>query len=432
MRLNFRRLEKSLLLRVEDRLRDLLPDAQVKSTKNTIVITWDTFQGEVTVTALTTACLAEERSNWGAIAGEFCNLVAARVQSWFGGALSDTSELQSVFPAVEAADPIEDALLREAAPTDELRIASQDWLDGLRIEFDYRGASGQRRLLLRDVTGLQVDIAHLAAAANKNLAEAADTVEIVAVSTTGAGANIYCAEVDGIAPGLLTGVQGHTRLFATYEASGTAPRRILACAPRSNLLYFCDIANKSAASEMVSLSWRAFEADSTESVPLSPRLFTLSAPGEIGYLDVGLTKDRVPDWDVQTIGSVNLAIPPGWRVDEQDGQHVLWTSGDGPRVRVRLVPSGGGSPKKAHELAERVRSRHGVSAPIGHGFFNGLPWAWVDTGVHSECATASMFVVLSSGLAVLQTEVPTTSEQGDQSSLQRAIATIHQAPQPGS
>jgi hypothetical protein len=423
--MNYRRLEKSLLLRVEERLGQLLPEAKVHSTRTSIRIKWDEFEGGVDVKALTNACLNEERQNWGAIAGGFCNLVAARVHAWFSAPLEASNALEHVFPAIEAVDPGEDAIIREAAPDPELLIIEVDWLDGLRIEYDYRGPAGSRRLLQRDLRTLGLTSDELAARADQNLAKAAESVPLLPVGTSGSANHILCAEVDGTGPGLLTGRGGHAALFDALAKTGRTAERLLACAPRSDLIYFCDSADKAAASEMVALAWRAFEAEDSQSVPLSPRLFSVIESGDIRYIDVGLTPERVPDWTVESIGPVAFAVPPGWRIDLQDNRYVLWTSSTGPRVRVRMVPSGGGSPKAAQELAERVRNRHGIPVHIGHGFFNGLPWAWVDTGVHSECATASMFVVVDAGLVILQTEVPSDSTAAEQAALQRAIATIH-------
>ena len=423
--MNYRRLEKSLLLRVEERLRELLPEAKVRAGRTSIRIALESFEGEIQVKALTSACLKEDRKNWGAIAGGFCNLVAARVQSWFGPALRGKDALSRIFPAIEATDPTEDSILREAAPRAGLMVVEMAWLEGLRIEYDYRGGEGNRRLLLRDLESLGLTAYELAKIADENLAAAAESVAMQPVGPAGVDSRIYCAEVDGTAPGLLTGRAGHAALFEALQRDGLTPGRILACAPRSNLLYFCDSGDKSAASSMVALAWRAFEADHSQSVPLSPRLFAITAPGDIRYIDVGLKPERVADWTVESIGEVSFAVPPGWRFDLQDERYVLWTSSQGPRVRVRMVPSGGGSPKAAHELAERVRSRHRLNVHIGHGFFNGLPWAWVDTGMHSGCATASMFVVVGTGLAILQTEVPSESSPEEQVALQKAIATIH-------
>lgn len=420
--MTFRKLEKSLLLRVEERVRELLPEAHVRSTRHTVTIKWQDLKGEVPVRALTTLCLGEERSNWGAIAGGYCNLIESRTRAWFGPALSDDSQLERVFPAVMTTSE-DDALIYEAAPVESLQVASVPWLDGLRIEFDYRGDGAYRRLFRRDLEALGLTAEDVLERANANMAAMIDHIPLSPVGPTEPHQRIFVARSEGMAPALLCSEAGHQVLLDTLAAVEQTGK-VLACAPRSGLLYFCNMRDKAAASRMVALAWQQHGEDDDSSVPLSPRLFTIASVGKAKYLDFGLKPDRVASWNIHPLGLVRLCVPEDWWVSEQDGRHVIWRTDDGPRLRVRLVESGAGSALAGHELAERVRARHNSTSDIGHGFFNGLPWAWVDTGFHGGFATASMFVVCPEGMAIVQTEIPEGAASSDQLTLQKIIATV--------
>ncbi len=71
-----------------------------------------------------------------------------------------------------------------------------------------------------------------------------------------------------------------------------------------------------------------------------------------------------------------------------------------------------------------MRAQHQSETEVGYGFFNGLPWLWVDTGKKDTYSTSSMFVVLPDGLVLFQSEITEGADQVDTVTLQKIIATV--------
>ncbi len=181
---------------------------------------------------------------------------------------------------------------------------------------------------------------------------------------------------------------------------------------------------------MVGVGWEDFAADVPEGVPLTERLFAVGEPGDIRYLDVGLASDRVAEWQEHRVGPLTLRTPPEWWVTAQDDRWVIWPGPGGPRVRIRFANEGPFSAHKTHILAEKLRIRMDSDMPVGHGFFNGLPWSWVDTGFREDHATASMFIGLAESLAIVQTEIPDAAEPSMAVVVQKIIATVQRVTEP--
>lgn len=436
MSMTVRRLEKSLLLKVEQRLAELLPDAEVRATRRSIRIRWKLLDCEIAVRALAEACIREDRGAWGAIAGGFCNLVAARVRAYFGRPISLKSELAAVLPILMADDPVEDALLQAAAPTPGLELTQFPWLDGFRLEFDYRGDGAQRRVFRRDLDSLGMTLEDVCGTALENLDMRSGELQFERFGE-GEGEHVVLRCIrDGVAPALLAAEFGQRALLAALGAAGASASRALAMAPRSDRVYVCSMKSKAAMSRLCAYGWGDFETDNHDTLPLSPRLFTVTDEPQVRFLDHGAPIERYPEWRVTDLGPVRFAIPAGWHVSLQGDRWVIWTSNDGPRVRVRDLETKGGSPVAGFELADRVRQkqragrleRNEADVELGHGYFNGLAWTSVDTGAHDGIATASLFVVLPSTLVVLQTEVPAGAPPAEQIAMQRIISTIHAVP----
>lgn len=424
------KLTRSMHKRVVDRLRELLPDAEISpSEEDEIHIRLRELDGTVRISAMVAACHREDRSNWGPIAGSFCNLVVSRVNANFEPPLMDDDALSRVFPVVQPAMDAEDRLIREATPLPDLLVANKPWLDGLRVEFDYAGDSVRRRLFDRDLMLLGVQIEDVETKALANMRGVIGQLKIQPIANSKLRGRVLVIHGEGYAPAMLRSADGHAAMFAALEDHGqSGVTKILACAPLSDQVTFCNIRDKHAASVMVRRAWALFESDTTESVPLSSRLFTVAKDGEARYLDVGLGGDRMGDWALNDLGPCTLRAPDDWQVTEQAGRWVVWPGVEGPRVRVTIAASGNGSPQAATQLAERVRQKHAIEVDVGYGFFNGLPWAWVDTGFHDGFQTASMFVVLPGHLAILQTEIPEDAAQNHAVTLQKIIATISANP----
>ena len=124
------------------------------------------------------------------------------------------------------------------------------------------------------------------------------------------------------------------------------------------------------------------------------------------------------------MGDALIRHPASWSSLDQEGKWLFWPGGDGARVRVNCVEKSVGSAASAVNLAQRLWGKHGPETEIGYGFFNGLPWACVDTGVHQGHTTASIFIVLPSGIAILQTETPEGTSPEDAAVLQKVVATF--------
>ena len=419
------KLKRSLTLRVVQRLGELLPDATLEPHTDYIRIVRGKLDGRIGVTAMSEACHTEDRSNWGAIAGGYCNLVAARVQAWETPPLATDGALNRVLPIVQRIDESADRLIDEATPTDGMKVARRPWLDGLRLEFDYAGDDISHRVFVRDVEALGATLDSLAERAADNVDRILQQLPIMPVTDSGLERRVLTVAAEGAAPAMLTTPKAHrTLLDAVSRANRSEISRILACAPRSGRLYCCSIKDKAATAAMVGRAWADFDHPEGEGVPLSPRLFMIDDEHGVRYLDVGIGPDRAADWTVHRMDYATIRTPDGWWVKKQEDKWVAWAEGDGPRIRIRFVTAGPKTPSAARQLAERVRAKHQTSAELGHGFFNGLPWAWVDTGQHDGHSTASMFVVIPEGLVVVQTEVPEGAGKSEAVALQKIIATI--------
>lgn len=427
------KLKRSLLPRVRERLEELLPAATIAVVGERIRIETDDFDGSIGLDALAASCHTEDRKSWGQIAGSFCNLVVSKVRASEAPPLVG-DVLTGLLPALVPSTPREDALIREATPDDGLTAASEPWLPGIRIELLYEQPEGRRRVLLRDVAALGLTTQALVKRATENLQLRLPAVKVVALADDPVGRRIFTFRAEAVAPTLLLSPEAHRRMYAVVTRFAEGPvKKILALAPRSDTLFFCDLKDKAATSRMAGAGWADNDADADEGIPLTPRLFTVGEGGEVKYLDVGIGADRVADWKRHVLGPVALRAPPDWRAVGSDGKWIV-SPPSGPRVRVRLVnestaTSPGAPPAPctaytAHALAERLKARVGSVVDTGHGFFNGLPWAWVDTGFHDGHATASMFVASPKGIVVLQTEVPEHAEPAQGVTLQKVVATI--------
>jgi len=436
MTMTLQKLEKSLILRVEQRLAELLPDAEVRATRRSIRIKWNDLDCEVTVRALADACISEDRGTWGAIAGGFCNMVASRVHAHFGRHLATNRELARVVPVLVADNPIEDALIAAAAPTPALDIASFPWLDGFRLEFEYRCEGDARRVFRRDLETLRTGVDGLCVAALDNVAEAVSSLKFSNIGESEGDGALLCLSDEPMAPALLASDAGQKAILDALHSYGVTGNRVLAAAPRNDRIYACSMKSKAAMSRLAAAAWADFETEDDSSYPLSARLFTVSDRPEVKFLDHGVPFGRFPEWRQTLVGPVQFAIPESWQVSLQGDRWVIWTSAGGPRVRVRQVEGHGGSPLAGYELADRVRQKQHQTRvdrgepdiELGHGFFNGLPWTSVDTATHDGIATASLVVVLQGGIVVLQTEIPNGAPASEQVTLQKIISTLRPSP----
>ncbi len=421
---DLKKLKRSLPRLIRRRLEELLPDATIEPEDrwgSVLRIRQGDLEGTIRVDAVAEACHRVDRSSWGPIAGSFCNLVVSRVEAHSAPPLEGHAALDRIFPAVQPDDAEEDRLVREATPTDDLLPVGLPWLEGIRIEFDYVDPTAGRRLFARDLKTLGIDVDGLLERALRNMEREVPGIELKSWS---AAPGVYIARGEGIAPAMLRAPAGHRSMLTRVRKQAPEADRILAAAPRSDRLLFCSLSDRSLASARVAEAWRLHEADDETGVPLTPRLFVVSRPGDVRFLDVGLGPDRLGDWTPHRFGPAVFRAPPAWRVGRQGDQWVLWPGGDGPRIRIRTATAGAGSPYAASQLAQRVRARHGMETEVGYGYFNGHPWAWVDTGIHQGFATASMFVVFPECTVVLQTEVPENLDPQDAATVQKIIASV--------
>ena len=420
--MDLRKLKRSLLLKVVARLKELHPEASVTAEGEELIrLDLGDRSGEVRIAAMAEACHAEDRSNWGAIAGGFTNLVASRINAWYATPLAGAASLEQLLPAICGIDPRADRLIAEGTPTEELAVVGVPWLDGLRVELDCGDAG---RVLARDLASLGVTLDEAVARGLENMDRMVPQIGMARLSDSGVASRVCAVRKEGLAPAMLYSEAGRAKLLqAVSQASRDRSAKVLACAPRSGSVYCCNLKDKAATAHMVGRAWAEFDGAKGDGIPLSPRLFTYAEPSTVRFLDVGIGYDRVAEWRAHDLGQATFRTPDDWWVKKQDEKWILWAGADGPRIRLRFVTAGGGSPSAARQLAERVRQKHASAAEIGHGFFNGLPWAWVDTGFHEGFATASMFVVLPKSLLVIQTEIP--AEAGAQAvEMQKIIATV--------
>ena len=425
MSYDLEKLRRSLHQRVKERLRELLPEAEIHTLdSSTLTLKHGEIDGLVTLDAMVEECHHESRDAWGPIAGEFCQLVASRVELAATPALSDPAELDRLVPSVLPIFPETDRMVAEGTPDDGLLVAWRPWMDGIRVEFDYRGEDMGRRLFVRDVLAMGVTMGEVEEKAKANMARLVPVLNVTRLGTSGVDSQIFVVKAEGNGPAMLWADSGHKAMFMTLSKARQATNKVLATAPRSDLLLFCSMKNKAAASHMVSYAWEIFESDDADGVPFSPRLFSIAGPGNLNFVDVGLSADKLAEWTVTDMGAAVIRHPTSWSSLDQEGKWLIWPGGDGARVRVTFVDKGAGSVASAVQLAQRVREKHESEAETGYGFFNGLPWAWVDTGIHQGHATASMFIVLPAGMAILQTEVPDGTSPEDAAVLQKVVATF--------
>ena len=423
------KLKRSLLVRVEERLRELLPDAEVKARADRLAIRLRGLSGEISVDALATVCHGEDRAVWGVIAGNFCNLVVSRVQAHFRSSLSDPAILDEVFPLLLPESQMEDRLVREATPLSDLNVACEEWLPGIRVEFGYADPNtGEgRRVFERDLARLGTHGSVMLERAAKNLKGILPLLPIEPVTSEERHTWVMSVRREGVGPSVLLSSAGHQSMMQALQQAGLKePGKLVACAPRSNLLLFTSVKDRAAASRMVAHAWAEYDADAPDSVPLSPRLFVISEPGSVRFLDVGLDASRLSDWPEHDLGHATVRAPSIWQCERQGGGLWQLTAGPGqPLARIRFVETANRSPAAASLLAERVRAKHRSTTEVGYGFFNGIAWAWVDTGVHEQASTASMFLALPSCICVLQTEVPEGAEASHSLVLQKVVASIY-------
>jgi len=419
------KLKRSLILKIRDQLANLMPESDFTERDGAIDVKHGELEGTVQIDALVQLCLNEERSNWGLIAGEFCNLVMSRVMASMAPLVDGTSQMNDVVPAVVPIQSDYDQMIVEATPTDGLQVVGQDWLPGLRIEFDYRSAAMSRRLFNRDLAALGFELDQLMALAVDNLRKCLSDVEIKPIGTGEVTQRILCARGEGIAPALLLSAPAHSSMFEQLsEIAGSSVPKVVAIAPRTDLVVFCDVRDRSAASLMVSTAWASIEADTPDGIPLSPRLFSISGPGEVAFFDVGLSAEKTSDWTEHKIATVILRAPERGQLETAGDHWKLAPEGGGPELKLSCSLDGAGSPIAARRAAEKRKADSGSSVEITHGFFNGLPWARAELGKQDGANRAAMYVVTPFGMYSLDTCVPDGSPPPAMLELQKILSTL--------
>ena len=415
-------------LRVVERLRNLLPEVTFEPDGDVEIVALPGLVGSIRFEALADACHREDRSSWGAIGGEFCNLVVSRIRAHQAGPVTDAKALDALFPVLVPDEAVADAMIREATPTADLAVASQPWLPGLRVELHYGGAGSGGRLLVRDVEALRRPLMLLVPQAIGNLVRLTSILPSGPLGERGGAARVLAIRLADSAPAMLLADSAHLRMFDELEArSGTRPHKVLAMAPTHDLLLYADVQDKAATSFMVGEAWRRNVAVEPRTYPLSARIFSVDGPGKVRYLDVGLGSAQCPGWTTNRIGPVTFLAPEDWRVGGADGGFQLAPESGSPRLVVRPEGVDGATPATAHERAVALHRSSASGLEVGHGFFNDLAWAWVDTGVRSGAATACMFVAVEGGVVSIETEAPETMPPRDRVLLQKVIATVRAA-----
>jgi|GEM_PF-6763805 hypothetical protein len=415
------KLERSLLRRVIDRVQHLLPEADVSVSDGLMVLQWNTLDAQFSLGALATACHAVDRKEWGGLTGWYCNLVVAHVRDHFREVLSGDDELTQIIPLIVAASPLDDSIMESAMPTPDLQTAHMDWLAGFRVEFVRSREGKNRRVCVRDVKGLGETAESLLSRAIENLEPMTKNLKMDPLGDDELLEKIVVINGPSVATAALLSAGIHHRMFTLLSVLGDSPaKRILCVAPRSTQVFFCDVKEVAAVAAMVAKAWTMVDDPKEEGFPLSPRLFAVKGEGDVALHDVGLPSSRVPDWVEQDLEFCTLRTPSDWSMDEGDRGILLSAAGGEVRIQAILDRSAHSTAFEVLQRAEDHAELQGVEEPIQTGFFQGLPWAWVD----GQSDKGAMFVGLSNGLVTFEIFAPEGTSANLLMTIRKVLATI--------
>jgi hypothetical protein len=318
-------------------------------------------------------------------------------------------------------------MIAEATPHPKLEVCGRTWLPGLRMECDYDGPEGQRRVLRRDLEGLGLSEEALFSRAVQNMTAASSQVEIMGMGEGEVEKRILHLESDSAAPAMLVSSAAHERLFEALATSdGSDTGHLIAVAPRTDLLLCCRARDREAASMMVAHAWEIFDSDHSSAIPLSPRTFSIAAPGDVKFEDMGQTAANLVDWSTQTVGDMCFQLPPSWEAQESgDGRWKLLPRDDanGLRVAIQVLTGETSVPKRIYELAQRA-TEDNAAKPIAFGFFNALPWARVDTGQRDGLNTTQLFVSGPTQILSITTAFAPGTAMPEILNMQKVVASV--------
>jgi len=400
------KLERSLLKRVVERVQQLLPEATVREQGGQLAIQLGSLEGQCSVRPLAEACLRVDRTQWGGIAGSYCQVIVRRAQEHSIPPMEGDAVLAEILPTIVPCVPEDDALIMGATPSPGLQSARVDWLPGWNIEFVRMHDGNGQRVRQCDVEQLDVTVDAMRDQAIANLKERVPELSIEPVGDDELSEKVMVTRGGGVAMSMLLCPEAHHRMFTLLSMFGDAPaKRILAVAPRTNVVFFADMKEAEAVALMVSMAWQAYENDAEPGVPVSPHIVIIKGDGDIDMHDVGLGTTRLTNWFGHALGSIRVMAPNTWEVSTE-APYSLRAPSDECRVDVTLEEERVTTPYELHQRAREYADEHAVQRPIGYGFFHALPWAWVDRGLDEEDPGGAMFVGLPGGLATFETHLP--------------------------
>jgi hypothetical protein len=424
---DFDKLKRSLAVKVQERLGKLLPDATFEFDGNNLTMTRAEWVGSISLNALTTACQDEERSVWGAIAGTFCNLVVSRVVSGMVAPMDDEADLGDVWPAIVPTSAIEDAMIREATPTDGLFVCERPWLAGLKLQCDFDGPQGRRRVLQRDLESLGMSTDEMIDCAVQNMKSATEQLEISRLGEGPIEQRILCVDAEGAGPAMLLSAAAHTRLLEYLNpADPSQVGHMVAMAPRTNILMCCPARDREAAGLMTSRAWALYEdEDDNNGIPLTFRTVSIAAAGQLALEEMGQTAEKLADWPRHTLGEIAISAPAEWEINEiEPGRWKAISGNDSPRISVNVMDNVPSTPHQAQLLAEDAQQSAGSDTPIAHGFFNGFAWARVDTGINDDLMTSRLFICGPTQVYSIQTAIPAGCPPPKILAMQKVVASV--------
>ena len=107
-------------------------------------------------------------------------------------------------------------------------------------------------------------------------------------------------------------------------------------------------------------------------------------------------------------------------MDEGDRGILLSAAGGEVRIQAILDRSAHSTAFEVLQRAEDHAELQGVEEPIQTGFFQGLPWAWVD----GQSDQGAMFVGLSNGLVTFEIFAPEGTSGNLLMTIRKVLATI--------
>ncbi|HIA02735.1 MAG TPA: hypothetical protein EYN66_12645 [Myxococcales bacterium] len=283
-------------------------------------------------------------------------------------------------------------------------------------------------MLHRDLEGLGLSEEQLFDRAKRNMTHFVSQIAFEPLGDEGVDSRILHLKSAGAAPSLLSAEMTHEKLFEWFESSdGSDTGHLVAAIPQTDTLLCCRARDREATARLVGYGWSIFGDELKNSIPLTIRSFSISAPGDVKFEDMGRTEDDLKGWNSHSMGDLVFRCPEDWGVHskgEGNWDMASNTQTDGPSIEVLVVANGTDGPSQIHEMAVEENGTEGEK-PIAFGFFNAIPWVRVDSGQADGVSRSKLFVGASGQVLMVSTAIPGDSAMPDIMTMQKVLTSMH-------